>query len=34
MATARVRHISLVTRDAAMLAIAMDNPGYLHVLAC
>jgi PIN domain nuclease of toxin-antitoxin system len=34
IATARARRISLVTRDAAILAISIDNPGYLPVLAC
>ena len=34
IATARVRRLMLVTRDAAMLRLAAETPGYVRVLEC
>lgn len=34
IATARVRKVPLVTRDAILLAIAAEKPGYLSVVSC
>ncbi len=34
IATARVRRLALVTRDATIHAIAAKLPGYLDVIAC
>jgi len=34
IATARVRCVPIVTRDAILQTIAMEDPGYLQVIAC
>jgi PIN domain nuclease of toxin-antitoxin system len=34
IATARVRKIPIITRDAAMIALAQERPDYLTVIAC
>jgi PIN domain nuclease of toxin-antitoxin system len=34
IATARVKRLSLITRDRKILAFARSNPAYLHVVAC
>jgi PIN domain nuclease of toxin-antitoxin system len=34
IATARVKKVSLLTRDGILRRIADDNPGYLDVIAC
>jgi PIN domain nuclease of toxin-antitoxin system len=34
IATARVRHLALVTRDAKMISLAEKNEGYLSVVVC
>lgn len=34
IATARVRRLSLVTRDARIIALSKSEPGYLKVIEC
>ncbi|HQS68772.1 MAG: hypothetical protein B7Y36_06690 [Novosphingobium sp. 28-62-57] len=34
IATARVRRVPLITRDAIIIAIANDDPGYLTTIYC
>lgn len=34
IATARVRKLTLVTRDGRILDVAKENPGYLSVMPC